>query len=60
MKERIAQINASLNDVHTVLTKLLMNKSRKITDEDFAAIEGAEELLDRLRTELAEISAQAA
>ncbi|CAN5467971.1 hypothetical protein BH09VER1_BH09VER1_26160 [soil metagenome] len=57
MKERIAEINASLNSVHTVLTKLLMNESRAITDKDFCAIEEAEELLNNLRTQLAQLSA---
>jgi hypothetical protein len=57
MKERIAKINSNLNDVHTVLTMLLTNKSRTINDDDFAAIEAAEELLEKLRTELAQMSA---
>ena len=49
----LRSIDRKLNEVHTVLSKILMNCTLRGSPEEFDAIESAEEILNDARNDLA-------
>ena len=58
-----ASIDSRLGQVHTVLTNLLLKDSageRTLTDADIAAVDSAEDLLNKIRNDIWKIAGQRA